>query len=77
MTVSTLITPFFGGAWVVQLVKCLTLDSSSGHDLIVCEMEPRIRLHADSAQNLLGLLSPSLSSPSPTRRHAFPLALSK
>ena len=23
------------GAWVAQLVKCLTLDLSSGHDLVV------------------------------------------
>ena len=27
------------GAWVAQLVKCLTLDFSSGHDLMVWEFE--------------------------------------
>ena len=27
-------------AWVVHLVKLLTLDFGSGHDLRVCEFEP-------------------------------------
>ena len=30
------------GAWVPQLVKCLTLDFGSGHDLTVCETEPHM-----------------------------------
>ena len=28
------------GAWVVHLVKYLTLDFGSGHDLTVCEFKP-------------------------------------
>ena len=28
------------GTWVAQLVKCPTLDFGSGHDLMVCEIEP-------------------------------------
>ena len=30
-----------GGTWVAQLVKHLTLDFSSGHDLKVCGIKPR------------------------------------
>ena len=46
-----LITLILGqGAWVAQLVECLTLGFSSGHDLTVHEFEPRIGLHADSAE---------------------------
>ena len=51
------------GAGVAQLVKCLTLDFSSGHDLTVCEMEPHIGLCADSAEPAWDSLSPSLSAP--------------
>ena len=29
------------GGWMAQLVKCLTLDFCSGHDLTVRELEPR------------------------------------
>ena len=36
------------GAWVAQSVKRPT---SSGHDLIVCEFEPRVRLCADSLES--------------------------
>ena len=32
------------GAWVAQSVKPLTLAFGSGHDLMVCEFEPCIRL---------------------------------
>ena len=35
---------YFRGAWVAQSVKILTLDFGSGHDLMVCELEPRIGL---------------------------------
>ena len=35
-----------GGAWVAQS----TLDFGSGHDLTVCEIEPRTWLFADSAE---------------------------
>ena len=37
------------GAWVVQSVKCLTLNFGLGHDLRVHDIEPRIRLCVDSA----------------------------
>ena len=36
------------GTWVAQSVKCSTLDLSSGHDVTVCEIEPHVRLWADS-----------------------------
>ena len=49
-------------AWVAQLVKHLTLDFGSGHDLRVREIEPHIRLTL-IAQSLLGILSPFLSAP--------------
>ena len=38
------------GAWVAQLVKCPTLDFSSGHHLMVHEIKPHIRLYADSTE---------------------------
>ena len=39
---------------MAQLVKQLTLDFGSGHDLAVCEFEPYMGL---SVQSLLGILS--------------------
>ena len=45
-----------------ELVKHLTLDFSSGHDLMVCEISPALG-SVSIAQNLLGILSPSLSAP--------------
>ena len=53
---------------MAQLVKRLTLDFSSGHDLVVCEFKPCIGLHTDRAEPAWDSLSPSLSAP--------PLALS-
>ena len=38
------------GAWVAQSVKCQTLDFSPGHDLLVPESEPHIRLCADTVK---------------------------
>ena len=38
------------GAWVAQSVKHPTLDFSSDHDLMVREIKPCIRLHADTAK---------------------------
>ena len=38
-----------GGAWGAQWVKHSTLGFGSGHDLTVCELEPRVGLCADSA----------------------------
>ena len=49
------------GAWVAQLVKHLTLDISSGHDLTVGETEALIRLCADSVEPTWDSLSLSLS----------------
>ena len=51
----------FRGTWVAQLVKRLTLDFNSGHDLTVHEFEPRFGRYV-SARSLLGILSPSLSA---------------
>ena len=53
-----------GGAWVAQLVKCGTLDFGSGHDLMVCEMEPQWG-PVLTAWSLLGILSLRLSLPLP------------
>ena len=61
------------GAWVAQSVKHPSLDLSSGHDLMVREFEPRIRLCADSAEPAWDSLTPSLSAPSP---HALSLSVS-
>ena len=38
------------GAWVAQLVERLTLDFSSGHDLMVHEFKSRIWLCTDSEE---------------------------
>ena len=38
------------GVWVAQLVKRLTVDFSSSHDLMVCEIEPCVRLCAHSVE---------------------------
>ena len=50
---------------MAQSVKCPTLDFGSGHDFTVHGFEPHIGLCAVSARNLLGILSPSLSTPTP------------
>uniref|UniRef100_A0A667I0P3 Uncharacterized protein n=1 Tax=Lynx canadensis TaxID=61383 RepID=A0A667I0P3_LYNCA len=36
--------PSCWGTWVAQLVKCPNLDFSLGHDLMICETEPQVRL---------------------------------
>ena len=38
------------GTWVAQSVKHPTLGFGLGHDLMVCEFDPHMRLHADSAE---------------------------
>ena len=50
--------------WVAQSVKHPTLDLGSGHDLMAPEIEPHIRLCADS-KNLPGILCLLLSLPLP------------
>ena len=51
------------GTWVAQSVNLLTLDFPSGHDLVVHEFLPHIRLHTVSAWDSHSF-SPSLC-PSP------------
>ena len=46
-------------------VELLTLNFSSGHDLMVCEFEPCIGLHADSMEPAWDSLSHPLSLPLP------------
>ena len=49
------------GTWVAQSVKHLTLDSGSGHDLLVHEIKSPIGLCMMTAWGLLGILSLPLS----------------
>ena len=56
---------YFRGTWVAQSVKGLTLDFSSGHDLMVREFEPRVGLHTDGAEPACDSLSLLLSLPHP------------
>ena len=70
------------GTWVTQSGKHLTLDFSSGHDLTVCQIEPGVRLCADSMDPAWDSLSPSLSLslsvlPPLTLALSLPLSLSK
>ena len=51
--------------WVAQSVNHPTLDFGSSHDLMVCSIEPHVRLCADSAEPTWDSLSPSFSSSSP------------
>ena len=51
----------FGGTWVAQSVKHLTLDFGSGHDLTVRGIEPRVGLCADSAEPTWDPLPPPLA----------------
>ena len=44
------------------LIKYPTLDFSSGHDLMVNEIEPQVGLCADNAEPAWDPLSPSLSA---------------
>ena len=50
-------------AWESHLVKHLTLDICSNHDLMVCELDPRVGLCTHSAEPAWDSLSPSLSLP--------------
>ena len=61
-----------GGAWVAQLIKHLTLDFSSGHDLTVRGFEPHIGFCADSVEpawDSLPLSAPSLKQ----KKSTFPI----
>ena len=57
---------------MAQWVKLLTLDFSSGHDLVVCGFESWVVLSTDGMKPDWDSFSPSLSAPSP-----FFLSLSK
>ena len=46
---------------MAQSVKHPTLGFGSGHDLMVCEFEPRTGLYTDSSEPAWDSLSPSLS----------------
>ena len=46
---------------MAQSVKCQTLDFTTGHDLEAHEIQPRVRLRADSAAPAWDSLFPSLS----------------
>ena len=48
---------------MTQLVKRLTLDSASGHDLMVHEIEPHIGLWAEGVEPAWDSLSHSFSAP--------------
>ena len=51
------------GAWVAQSVKRPTLDFGSGHDLMVCEIEPRVTLCIDREEPAGDSVPPCLSAP--------------
>ena len=57
----------FWGTWVTQLVKRLTLDFGSGHDVAVSAIKSHVRLPSDHT-SLLGILSFPLSLPIPHMR---------
>ena len=48
---------------MAQLVKHLALDFGSGHDLIVHEFKPHIRIHTDSVEPAWDSLPLSLPLP--------------
>ena len=63
---------------MAQLVKHLTLDFGSGHDLMVCEIKPCVGLH-DGSMEPLGIdsMSPSLSALPHLKINIFFQVLSK
>ena len=65
ITLCSLLKDCRGGAWVGQLVKHLTLDLSSGHDLTVLEFKLHIELCTGGTETAWDSLSPSLSVPLP------------
>ena len=40
----------YWGAWVAQLLKHLTLNFGSGHDLTIHEIKPHVKLCASSVE---------------------------
>ena len=49
------------GAWAAQSGKHSALNFGSDNDLMVRELEPHIRIHADSSKPAWGSVSPPLS----------------
>ena len=64
------------GTWVIQLVKWPALSFGSGHDLMVCEMEPHVGLCAEM-WSLFGILSLPLPGLSHARAHMNAHSLSQ
>ena len=63
----------FWGSWVVESVEHLTPDFSSGHDLVLCGFEPRIRLCSDRVELAWDSLSLPLFLPlSPAHMKTLP-----
>ena len=62
----------FGDIWEAQLVKHLTLDFGSGHDLMVCGMELHVQLWAERGACLRFFLF-LCSSPMHTHTLSLPL----
>ena len=62
---------------MAQSVKSTTLDSSSGHDLMVCEFEPCNGLCADCTEPAWDSPSSSSLCSSPTGAHALALKINK
>ena len=50
-----------GGSWMAQLVKRLTLNFGSGHDLMVREFEPFVELCMEGMEPAWDSLSPQLA----------------
>ena len=75
LAVATFKNVCFWGAWVAQSVKCPALDFHLGRDLTVHEIEPLVRLCADSTEPAWDSLSPSFSAP-PQLMHLCFLSLS-
>ena len=48
---------------MAQSFECLALDSGLGHNLMVCGIEPHVRLCIDSMEPAWDSLSPCLSAP--------------
>ena len=55
----------YGGTWVAQSVKCLTLGFDSGHDLTVRGFEPHLGLCVDGMEPAWDSLSLPFSLPLP------------
>ena len=65
-----------GATWVAQSVKHPTLDSGSGHDLVVHDFQPHSELCPGSMEPAWDTLSPPSLCPSPARTLSLSLSLS-